>query len=347
MLLIERKERARMQKQKKKTSTGKKLAVAIIIVAILLIIALIALFLILSHRYSGTVSVAPDNIIQSSEEKLSLGEIYYEGSSRFSVENMFPGDSETQNFFIEIKDDGIKAVSFGVEINGIDLLSQVLMLRITVDGAENIIYDGAMFDLPERLSAPVSSGSVQAWQITAYLDTSVGNEYANADLSADFVWWVDDADYVSSSEGDGDVHGGVPCCNICRYICLWCIFSKLGCRGFCPWCWLIPLIILIIILVIIILILLKRKKENVITLEELMENYAPMEKVTPGTLKEKGLLDEKAKEYKVTEGERKEMDRPLTVYATEFSEKAEAAITASGGKAIKIERGKEEEGKIS
>ena len=37
-----------------------------------------------------------------------------------------------------------------------------------------------------------------SYVITAYLDTSVGNEYMNQDLKADFKWWVEETENLTS-----------------------------------------------------------------------------------------------------------------------------------------------------
>ena len=38
------------------------------------------------------------------------------------------------------------------------------------------------------------------YEITAYLDTSVGNDYQNKDLIADFSWWVEETENLDSPQ---------------------------------------------------------------------------------------------------------------------------------------------------
>ena len=52
------------------------------------------------------------------------------------------------------------------------------------------------------------------YEITAYLDTSVGNEYQNKDLIADFSWWVEETGNLEPSPKTGDN------ANILLWICL-------------------------------------------------------------------------------------------------------------------------------
>lgn len=42
------------------------------------------------------------------------------------------------------------------------------------------------------------------YEITAYLDTSVGNDYQNKDLIADFKWWVEETGNLDDSPKTGD-----------------------------------------------------------------------------------------------------------------------------------------------
>jgi ribosomal protein L15 len=68
----------------------------------------------------------------------------------------------------------------------------------------------------------------------------------------------------------------------------------------------------------------------------LKSSFAPGEKVTLDILKARGLVRADAVGYKVLVREFEKMDRPLTIYATSFSEKAKAEIIAAGGRPIKV-----------
>ena len=58
-----------------------------------------------------------------------------------------------------------------------------------------------------------STVSEVCYEITAYLDTSVGNEYMDNDLIADFRWWVEETENLNSPQT------GVPL-DICLCLCL-------------------------------------------------------------------------------------------------------------------------------
>ena len=48
--------------------------------------------------------------------------------------------------------------------------------------------------ITHALNTEKSTVSEANYEITAYLDTSVGNEYQNLSLIADFNWWVEETD---------------------------------------------------------------------------------------------------------------------------------------------------------
>ena len=61
-----------------------------------------------------------------------------------------------------------------------------------------------MRDMPKQLSSPLSGRGTDElhYEITAYLDTSVGNDYQNKDLIADFRWWVEETGNLGPKTGD-------------------------------------------------------------------------------------------------------------------------------------------------
>jgi len=64
---------------------------------------------------------------------------------------------------------------------------------VVVNGS--LLYDGLMRDMPVVDYLAAGSGTTRLnYEITAYLDTSVGNDYQNRDLIADFYWWVEGSD---------------------------------------------------------------------------------------------------------------------------------------------------------
>lgn len=118
-----------------------------------------------------------------------------EDSTAFHVENMFPGDRSNKSYRLEVSYKGSVTVHFHADIRkGYEKLAEVLKCKVSVDGTQ--LYDGLMKDMPESIShtLPQSSGTTADldYDISVYLETSVGNEYMNKELYADFRWWVNE-----------------------------------------------------------------------------------------------------------------------------------------------------------
>lgn len=208
---------------------------AIIVLACLLALSLAALagLLLYSHFFlRPEPSVAPDNVItvqtaacsgtarlttlaaggqnilpaqlssaqrsggKSSPVKLTLNSGQTADHSRFTLTNMFPGDSETKPYCVKVSYQGIVTVNFRADIyEGYEKLAEVLNCRVTVEGQTR--YDGLMRDMPAigyTLSAKRAAAQELDYEIEVYLETSVGNEYQKKQLMADFVWWVEGED---------------------------------------------------------------------------------------------------------------------------------------------------------
>lgn len=77
-----------------------------------------------------------------------------------------------------------------------------------------------------------------------------------------------------------------------------------------------------------------KQYDATVTLASLMTAFTHDERVTLAVLKSKGLVDPKAKGYKVLLQSNEELDRPLTIYASSFSQQAKDTIVKAGGRAI-------------
>lgn len=108
----------------------------------------------------------------------------------FYASNMFPGDSITKNYRVLVYHAGTVTVHFNAAVQSdaaYQKLAEVLMIRVSVDGT--VVYDGLMRDMPKSVDTALS-GRYLDYTLNVYLDTSVGNEYMNQALMADFRWWV-------------------------------------------------------------------------------------------------------------------------------------------------------------
>ena len=226
----------------------KKLRIVIIVLAALLAVSLAALAVTVirasAHGDSATVSI-PGNITSGSAHAetaayrtstkpdgsrtqnavslsasgqarrvtLSLYRKQPEDNTPFNVVNMLPGDAVTQNYNVRVSHSGDVTVRFRAIIRpGYEKLAEVLMLRVKLLNTGETLYDGLMRDMPRsvnhKLTASGSTTSDLEYELTAYLDTSVGNEYQNQELIADFHWWVEgkEQSHLDSPKTGDDSH---------------------------------------------------------------------------------------------------------------------------------------------
>ncbi len=124
-----------------------------------------------------------------------------EENQPFQVVNMFPGDSKTQYFRIQVCYQGDIIVRYHADIHPeSEKLAEVLKIRIRLLGADEFLYDGLMREMPKSLNQALYTNektqSELYYAITAYLDPAVGNEYQNRELTADFRWWVEETAHL-------------------------------------------------------------------------------------------------------------------------------------------------------
>lgn len=147
----------------------------------------------------------------------------------FRAVNMFPGDTEVKYFCVRVSHKGNVTVRYHADIrNGYEKLAEVLRCRVVLLSTGEVLYDGLMRDMPESINHPLDTDtpviSELYYEIDAYLDTSVGNEYQNKDLVADFRWWVEEVDNLDIPQtGDGGVaiYVGLAAASLLLIVFLW------------------------------------------------------------------------------------------------------------------------------
>lgn len=132
-----------------------------------------------------------------------------EENKAFTVGNMFPGDVETKYFRVRVSYHDKITVHYKATVRpGYEKLAEVLKVRVRLLTTGEMLYDGLMRDMPESLTHKLASKKSTTdelyYEITAYLDTSVGNDYQNKDLIADFKWWVEETGNLDDSPQTGD-----------------------------------------------------------------------------------------------------------------------------------------------
>lgn len=143
-----------------------------------------------------SVGTGVSSASQKNAQNISLYHRHAGDGTPFSVGNMFPGDAETQYYCIRVSHQSAVTLRFRASVqSGYDKLAEVLRVRVTLPDSGAVLYDGLMRDMPESVNVAMAAGTDEVYyQISAYLDTSVGNSYMDLPLKADFNWWVEEND---------------------------------------------------------------------------------------------------------------------------------------------------------
>lgn len=134
------------------------------------------------------------------ETTMQLGKADISGNVPFSITNMFPGDSVSKDFIIEVSHKKAITLFYHADIRpGFEVLAEVLNIKIELPEKGETLYNGLMRDMPNSVQYGMESSEQSLlYRITVYLDTSVGNineidtdgrRYMNQELIADFRWW--------------------------------------------------------------------------------------------------------------------------------------------------------------
>lgn len=179
-----------------------------------LAITIISIFILMTAG-AGSVFAADEVLDQSSggETTLKLCRGKSADSAAFHMTNMLPGDSETHSYSVNISYKGTLTLNFNADVReGYEKLAEVLKCKVSLRNGE-VLYEGLMRDMPQSIpyQLPAGSGGTTEviYDITAYLDTSAGNEYMNQELYADFNWWVDADDSKSGASDTSGKDSGV------------------------------------------------------------------------------------------------------------------------------------------
>lgn len=150
-------------------------------------------------------NVKPDT--DKNATTLHLYNRHQDDNTPFEIVNMLPGDAETKYYCIRVSHDGTVAIHFQPVIRaGSEKLAEVLKCRVVLLSTGETMYDGLMRDMTESVNCELTADKKTTdelyYEVTAYLETSVGNEYTEQDLIADFKWWVDETGNLTPETAD-------------------------------------------------------------------------------------------------------------------------------------------------
>jgi hypothetical protein len=134
-------------------------------------------------------------------------------NQRFNVKNMFPGDEEVKYYCARVQFIDKATLYFDVNVHsGYKKLAEVLEISVYQINDNKLLYEGLIGDVPEikaiELSGKGKTTTDVFYKITVSLDTSVGNEYMQKELLADFHWWFEGKSGGGGGDDDGGGSGG-------------------------------------------------------------------------------------------------------------------------------------------
>lgn len=117
---------------------------------------------------------------------------------KFEVGNMLPGDSVTKYFCVKVNHDADITLLFNAEVTGQSQnLGDVLHIKVTHLDTGTVLCDAPFSqvdrqEFSELLKQNAQNETIAYYQIDVSVDTSAGNEYQGAALTADFNWYVNE-----------------------------------------------------------------------------------------------------------------------------------------------------------
>ncbi len=209
---------------------SKKIKVTIAVLSVLLSVGVLALAGILLYNYFNPLdpqaAIVTDNVIspepkgseavpvnvpaEAVSASLSLSNKNEGDNTPFEVGNMFPGDTFTNYYRVQVSHKGDVTVRYHIDIkNNYNKLGEVMQCRIVLVTTGETLYDGLVKDMPMSLNKTITASkptvSELYYEVTTYLDTSVGNEYQSAEgFSADLRWWVEETGQLDKPPKTGE-----------------------------------------------------------------------------------------------------------------------------------------------
>ena len=168
-----------------------------------------------SGDVSGSESTGTGGSETEDRPAAKLLELYktkLEDNDKFEVKNMLPGDTVTGYFCVRVNHGETLDLYFSADVTGqTKQLGDVLEIKVTRVGEDTALCDLPFSEADGReykTSVAENGGGVTDvyYRIDVSLDTSVGNEYQAAGLTADFKWFVkDESGLVSPGTGDTSI----------------------------------------------------------------------------------------------------------------------------------------------
>lgn len=169
--------------------------------------------------------------------KLEFHQSKTDDNTKFEVRNMFPGDTVSKSFEIKVYHKNDIELFFDADVTEqIKNLADVLNIKLIEESTGSVLMDKpfALADgeeVSKLLKAEADEQTTVRFRIDVSLDQSVGNEYQNALLKADFKWYVkDDGSLVKppKTEDKTDIILWILIADIALMLSLVIVYKKKG-----------------------------------------------------------------------------------------------------------------------
>ena len=119
-----------------------------------------------------------------------------EANQKFTAHNLLPGDRVTQYYCVKTYHNSDLTLLFHAQVTEETKdFSEALHLKVTQAETGKVLCDAPFSQVRDRefsqlLERNAQGETVSCYQVEVSLDSSVGNEYQQAELKADFTWFV-------------------------------------------------------------------------------------------------------------------------------------------------------------
>lgn len=179
------------------------------VLAVLLILScviLIAATFYCQQQRSTTAQLANSNkgtTVPISAAEVVLSDDQSENAASLHAENLFPGDSQTKRYHVNITYQDRITLCFNSSVDsGNEELAEVMKIKVNLPSTGELLYDGPIDTMPtltHTLTSPQKVTQDIPYDVTIYLDPSADQSYQNLDLNAALHWWASETEDLHST----------------------------------------------------------------------------------------------------------------------------------------------------
>lgn len=136
-----------------------------------------------------------------SDVAITLSGSQAEDSTAFSIRNLLPGQKETKQFNIQVSYRDQLSLCCDTAVRSDNKLADVMCVSIRIPSTNQELYNGSIKEMP-CLTYDLRSSSKTTeeicYEVSLYLDPSADNTYQDMEFEADFRWWAEQSENLSS-----------------------------------------------------------------------------------------------------------------------------------------------------